>query len=205
MSDLSPFVLVLAAGRSRRMGQPKALVPWEGCEALRWQRRLYAPFPARLLVVRPGAEWLTPARAEGFVVRENPLPEGGQLSSLQVGLALLAELAPAGRPVLVTPVDCLGVQPATLQRLVAPGLEAGCPARIPVCQDRPGHPVLLSASFQVLVRQADPARTSLRQLLAQLTPRPTLVAVDDPAILHNLNTPAELAQAHRAAREGEQG
>src|SRR4051812_28614451 len=82
--------IVLAAGASRRMGTPKALLDAGGQTFIR--RVLHAirdgGVADAVVVVRPGAgEVVAEVRASGFArTIENPDPDRGQLSSLLVGL-----------------------------------------------------------------------------------------------------------------------
>jgi molybdenum cofactor cytidylyltransferase len=128
--------VILAAGLSRRMGFPKALLRWEEETYLDRQIRLFGEVCAEVVVVlRPGGEALLGEcrrLAEAHIVY-NPDAERGQLSSLQTGLA-----ATTGDAVLFSPVDYAHVREATV-RVVA----AGGPSMVlqPCFEGRHGHPV----------------------------------------------------------------
>ncbi|RME90692.1 MAG: nucleotidyltransferase family protein, partial [Verrucomicrobia bacterium] len=139
--------LVPAAGRSRRMGRPKLLLPVDGkpmvtrvVDAL-----LEAGVGQLRVVVPPAARELREAlagRPVRFIV--NPQPESAMLDSIRCGLA---ELPPGCRGVLVTPADIPGITPPLLRRLIRAFESA--PAEkslfVPVARGRRGHPLIFSA------------------------------------------------------------
>jgi len=172
------------------MGQPKALLRWAGRPAALAIAEVLSCCPLRVLVVRPGADWATAELLAAYTQVENPQPERGMLSSLQCGLAEVR--ARGAHPVLVMPVDCLGVHQQTARLLLEVHARQGR-TLVPTWQGRDGHPVLLARDALELVLAADPARTTLRRLLALLDPPPLRLEVDDRGILSNVNTPDELA------------
>ena len=188
--------VVLAAGRSRRMGSPKPVVSWKGRPAALHLAKLLGPCPRRLLVIRSGADWLSPEIEQVFELVINPDPERGMLSSVQCALALLEG---SRAPVLVTPVDCLGFGADTVRSLIEDHREH-CRTAIPVWEGNAGHPVLLAAGDLPIVLAADPRRTSLRDLLGRLPVMPRRVVVHNPGILSNFNTPRDLERADPGTR-----
>src|SRR5262245_32305125 len=97
--------LILAAGASRRMGSPKALLELDGDTFLDRLIRAFRPHCSPLIVVLGyHAEAIRSGVRRGhdveFVV--NPHPEQGQLSSLQCGLSSVPGDSAA---VIFTPVD----------------------------------------------------------------------------------------------------
>src|SRR5688572_9175115 len=102
--------VILAAGSSTRMGQPKALLP-AGPGGDVFVTRLVRTFAAAgaddiLVVVGPEAHLVRGAFAAcGTPVRiiENPEPARGQLSSLLAALAIVDR--PGVQGMVVTPVD----------------------------------------------------------------------------------------------------
>jgi molybdenum cofactor cytidylyltransferase len=185
--------IVLAAGRSSRMGAPKAEALLEGQPLLtRALHSLGLATERRFVVVAPGAE--EAARAAGatpdVIVVENPDPDRGMLSSIAVGLA-------AAGPVwiMVLPVDCPAVNPAT-PALLAGALHDRRPsaAVVPTAQGRDGHPVLLGPDLCRAVIEADRLgeSTSLGALLEAHRDEVVRLAVGDPAVLDNVNTPEDL-------------
>jgi molybdenum cofactor cytidylyltransferase len=113
----------------------------------------------------------------------NPRPGAGRTGSLQRGLA--AASAPV---VLVLPIDHPLVAADTLRRLLAtPGAWV-----VPEREGRGGHPLKLADVALAAVQSAPPA-TPLRDVPAMMGLEVARVAVDDPGIHQNLDTPADVA------------
>ena len=119
------------------------------------------------------------------------------LSTIVEGLEHLGGAAAlaAGRGLLVCPGDHAGLTGATVRRLVAV-LEAGAPLAVPVHDGRRGHPLAISGALIERVPDLDPA-VGLRALLDAVPGGPTEVAVDDPAVTRDVDTPSAYAAARR--------
>ena len=124
--------VVLAAGRSSRMGRPKALLPADTAGETfvgRIVRTLRAGGVDDIVVVVGGvAPEITriltkEARPPRAVI--NPAPERGQFSSLQVGLRAVSR--PGVSAVLVTLVDVPLVTAATVEALLDAYRQTGAP------------------------------------------------------------------------------
>jgi molybdenum cofactor cytidylyltransferase len=134
--------VVLAAGRSERMGRSKADLPLPAggsfLDAIRGtlaRLRIDAVF----VVVAPGDPH---AGSDGTVV--NPDPSRGMLSSVQCGLRALPTEAEA---VLLWPVDHPRVEIGTVATLLAAYRAHPGPGLIlPVHGSRRGHPVLFAGA-----------------------------------------------------------
>ena len=138
--------IVLAAGRSTRMGHPKALLEIEGRTFLeRAVDTLAGGGCEPVLVVLPAGESRGRlgelARAVGAEAVENPLAEAEQIDSLRCGLAALSEAVEAA---VVQPVDHPLADARTVRALVDGFAASGAPIVRPVYRDRPGHPVLFA-------------------------------------------------------------
>lgn len=140
--------IVLAAGQSRRMGRPKALLPLHGTTLLeRAVRALAGGGCAPTIVVTGPAtnpvagRIAAAARALGARVAENPVAESEQVDSLRVGLAALPAEVTA---VVVLPVDVPGVDAAAVHAVVGAFLRRGAPVVRAVHTGRHGHPVLFA-------------------------------------------------------------
>ena len=84
--------VILAAGASRRMGKPKALVRWEGRTLLEWAVHNAAVHCSECVVVAGHAgievcDAVSQLAARGYPVQavKNPVPTRGMLSSILVG------------------------------------------------------------------------------------------------------------------------
>jgi len=194
--------VILAGGDSTRMGTDKALLPWPNNRAgqvsgqtfLSAAIQVLSLFNDMVIVVAGKNEAnLTPvAYAGGAVVVRNPAPERGQFSSLQVGLQ---EVLNHGRDAaMVTLVDRPPPKPATLDALRSAfaELRADQWAVVPDYGGKHGHPVLLGREMIELFLKA-PATASARDIEHQNRQHILYLAVDDPAVTLNVNTPEDYA------------
>ena len=153
--------IVLAGGKSSRMGRPKALLPIESSDDTFFDRvtrtLLEAGIEDVVVVVGADAESIRAgARPRpGVRIVDNPDYEQGQLTSLLAGLrAIDVSRATAA---LVTLIDVPLVRAATVRTLVAAQRERGAPVVRPVSNGRHGHPVIFGRALFQELHDADPA------------------------------------------------
>lgn len=184
--------LVLAAGAGARIGRPKALIAWRGRSFLRHAVALAEAAGCDPIVAVEGAAPL-PAAELGPAERVVNLTwQRGQSDSLRRGLAAVHARTP-GRGVLVLTVDRPHVRPATVAALAAAAREAPECIWQPEHAGRRGHPVIWPAALVPELLALAPDATP-RDLLARRPELRRTLAVDDPAVLDNLDTPADLAR-----------
>ena len=185
--------VVLAAGRSERMGTPKALLDFRGQPfIIRVLEALEAlDLRPRLVVLGPDAPRIRPVlAAHDCVILENPDVAGGPIGSLRAALAALKPLRPAG--LVAWPVDLPHVRVTTLERLLEAYRHAGAPAVLPAFGDRRGHPVVWDrALFEELATSEAASRHGAGAVLSAHERQLLVVAVDDPAVIDDLNTPED--------------
>ena len=186
--------VILAAGAGQRLGGvAKALLPLPaGCylAAIAATARAVGLVDAVVVVGAPfGEEVAAHARQLGLRVRVNPAPERGMASSVALGFAAIAG-GPAAAAWL-WPVDHPAVTAGTLRRLIGALDEAGAAAEVarPRFRGTGGHPPLIARAvwpaLAACADQADGARGVLRAA------RVIAVDVDDPAVIHDVDTPAD--------------
>lgn len=182
--------IVLAAGRSSRMGQPKAQLELksgitflEQCvHTLREAGCAYV-----IAVVSGEDDWAARlADVAGAAVVVNDLPESQQIDSLRLGLAHLPEDC-AG--VVVLPVDIPKVRPETVQKLIVAFHSGDAPVVVPSHDGRNGHPVLFRREmFGELL--ADPLPRGAESIVEAHEDRAE-IDVDDPNIHFDVDEPAD--------------
>jgi molybdenum cofactor cytidylyltransferase len=139
--------IVTAAGRSRRMGTQKLLLPFGGGTVIgRVVGQLSKSRVARVFVVHAeGDRSITDALA-GFDVTliPNPDPDGEMLGSIRCGLRALP---PSCTGVLVALGDQPGFSPELVNQIVDAFDPADPAILVPVHGGRRGHPLLFHSSF----------------------------------------------------------
>lgn len=180
--------IILAAGESRRMGMPKALLTYQGETLLDRWIRLFSPCCSEVIAVLGRQHDFIRARIQqGGCARLiiNPAPERGQFSSLKCALQQLPEEA-AG--FMFTPVDYPSVRASTVAALAAAFRATGSPVVMPRYGGRAGHPVCCARAIaEEMLREPDDsqARIVLRRhaaevLYVDVPDQGILVDVDDP-------------------------
>lgn len=186
--------VILAAGRSRRMGAEKILLPFGESTLLGTVlSTLSAAHPeegAVVVVVRPDLpQAASIAVAAGASICVNEEPE--MMSSIRLGLQTLPASLDA---VFIWPADHPAVSAATV-RLLASSADPGR-ARIPAWNGRRGHPALLGNALRGDAVRC-PDEGGLRELWRVRADAVTEVAVDDPGVVANSDTPEEYEAALR--------
>lgn len=190
-APFAPFAVVLAAGASSRMGRPKALCTLSDGRTFvgAIAGTALAAGCGELLVVLgpPHADAIRPALPTGARVVFNPAPERGMLSSVQAGISALP---PGTRAALIWPVDIPLVSPETVRAV----LDAD-PGRlvIPTYGGRGGHPIRIPADRFAGLHALDPSR-GLRGLIEADPGAVVRLAVDDPSVLVDVDTPEDLGR-----------
>ena len=194
---MTPIIL-LAGGASSRMGMPKGLVPVNGKPwlTLQLERLNNASLSPIVLVLGHQKElYLEAAPWKDFDIQlsENPRPELGPFSSLQVGLKNL----PPDRSSFLLPVDVPAPEPSVFTSLLERASESHPLAAIPTYQGRRGHPVWLAGALlnDLRLRDAQRRESRLDFILRSLPSEQVLtVPVQDPRVIMNLNTPQDFTK-----------
>jgi CTP:molybdopterin cytidylyltransferase MocA len=200
-----PALVVLAAGASTRLGEPKALAelaPGPGGTALELLLAAGAALgDARPLVVTGRDHAAIAARLpSGVELAHNSTWSSGRTGSVQLACAL----RPA-RDLCIAPVDVPLVPAAVFAALAAEWRARGAPPRgwLAPCVARDGvqrfgHPVLAGRALLAELKDFPPA-SPLARLRAAADPLWAL-PVASAAILDDLDTPADLARLRARAR-----
>ncbi len=188
------WAVILAAGRSRRMGTSKLLLPYEKTTVIQnVVRKVRAAGIISVLVV---------LGAEGDAIKDilkddsvnfvrNPDFRRGMLSSVQSGLRALPA---AATWVMVV----LGDQPALSESAVRVMLRVRKRTAkgilVPAYKGQRGHPLLFDLKYKNEALALDPA-VGLRQLLHDHPDDVLEVEVPDKAVLSDIDTPEDYRQA----------
>lgn len=188
--------VILAAGESSRMGQPKALLPWRGGTFLSGAIRVLNAFTDLVIVVAGNnIDQIRPVvDANAAFLVANRKPERGQFSSLQIGVQ---EVLNRGRDAaLITLVDRPPARPETVQHLkqeFLARLDHDIWAAVPEFEGKHGHPYIVGR--ELIGRYLDaPANSNARDIHHANQERIVYVPVNDPFVAVNLDTPEAYAQ-----------
>lgn len=189
--------IILAAGRSSRMGRPKALlkhVPSGHSFAghlIRIARS--AGLEPVLVVGRKGEPQLTAeVSRHGATLVLNDDPDRGQLSSIQTGLSA-ADSAGASA-IMVLPVDVPLLSSAVLRSVLRAAAAADASIVRASYRGRHGHPVLFARAVFDELRIADPA-VGARAVVRADPSRVIDVEVEDPGVIFDVDTPDDYRRA----------
>lgn len=188
--------VVLAAGESSRMGHDKALLQWRGETFLTSAIRSLAMATELVIVVAgKNIDEIRPlADAAGVFTIANLEPERGQFSSLQVGLR---EVLNRGRDAaMITLVDRPAPTLTTVAQLRAAFDDAILKRKwavVPEFDGRHGHPIVIGREMMEAFLKASSTSTA-RDVEHSNQERIEYVAVDDPLVVANLNTPEDYTQ-----------
>ena len=193
-----PVLIILAGGKSSRMGSPKGLLdfnnrPWILEQISRFKSlkvpKVYIGLGYDNDLYFKNIEWFKKANNDfcvfdGVEVRVvvNPFPERGSFSTLQ---AVLKEVENT-KDVLVLPIDVPILNTKELQELIA--IESL--VTIPKANGKNGHPVKLASLFwnELLALDINSNEARLDYQIKCIEPSNiTYLKVLDPAICQNLN------------------
>ena len=189
------FAVIPAAGHSQRMGQPKLLLPLGGATVI---ARLLAALdhPAiavRIVVVRPDDE---PLRAEvqrsGGIALQPAEPPPDMRTSIEHALASIQDRF-TPRPDdgwLLVPADHPVLDRGLVERVIAAWQAHRPEILVPTCGGRRGHPTVFRWNLAAAVPRL-PADCGLNQLVRDGGQEVLEVELGDPALLTDLDTPAD--------------
>jgi molybdenum cofactor cytidylyltransferase len=185
--------IVLAAGMSRRMGSPKALLPIDGKPMLACVLDMLDAAKVSPIVVVTGAaaEQLRPVlEGRDVQVAHNPDYEQGEmLSSIKTGLLALPRNIDA---TLIVLCDQPGVKSSTITILAAAWSQRRPRVLAPTYQGKRGHPIVLSMTGVDEIISLPPAAT-LKSYTSAYASEMVELSVDDAAVVRDIDTPADYA------------
>lgn len=181
-AGIKAAAIILAAGESRRMGRPKALLPYRGGTFVSilaatlgvYCAPVYAVFGCDAKELIAGAPW-------SVVAVENPDYRHGMLTSLQAGLRAMPEVP---ERFLFTLVDHPAVKASTVLAM----LQSDAPVAIARYAGKRGHPVIAD---YVIAREilAEPVESKLNRVMDRHAAEIHYIDVDDPGVCDDIDDP----------------
>ncbi len=181
--------IVLAAGKSERMGRPKALLPFRNRTFLGNILDAISRSSIESAVVVLGHERELIERSHALPrVVFNAAYEQGMITSFQAGIRALP---PGAEGAVVFLVDHPVVEPQTIDMLI----DHFAPGRIvlPTFQGRRGHPVLFSVAVLQEILEL-PLTKGANAVVWKDPRRITEVPVNTPGILVDIDTPEQFKE-----------
>lgn len=185
--------ILLAAGRSLRMGQPKLALPWKnGTPMIAHMVELFGDAQVDPIIVVTGAnrtiieDALKELRA--MLVHNPHHVESEMIGSIRIGLRMIQETT--CEAVLISPGDLPFMQAETLRALIESFEETGAAIVVPSYGERRGHPVLLSRTQWKAVLDLPEGQT-MRDFLRMRSDTIQHVVVSDTGILRDVDSPKD--------------
>jgi molybdenum cofactor cytidylyltransferase len=193
---------ILAAGESRRMGTPKALLPYHGktfVEHLIEVTRHPRVGLTRVVLGAHADEIRGKLRADPASIIVNADWRQGQLSSIQAAIRSLPQGGTEG--LVLCPVDHPLVSAALVARLIEEFDASGKAIVLPTFQGRRGHPLIFRAPLYPELLAASPA-VGARQVVWAHAADLLEVPTEEEGVILNLNDPETLQRALGSAGGG---
>ncbi len=187
--------ILLAAGESSRMGQPKPLLPWDGKTLVEYQvMSLLDGGTDEVFVVtgKSDTEVAPVVAALGHAHRvHNPGYAHGKTTSVRAGVQALPDDAEA---IVLLAVD--QPRPAwVVKRVLESHLSSGAPITSPRFQGHGGHPLVFDGTLRDELVAVSEEKQGIREVFQRHQARMNSVVFDSEIVRLDLNTP----EAYEAA------
>jgi molybdenum cofactor cytidylyltransferase len=180
--------VILAAGDSRRMGHPKALLPFKGGTFLGHILGTLAEagHPEPTLVLGRDAARIRNVLPKPARVLINEDPDRGMLSSIQLALSGLDSCEGC----LIWPVDQPDISSQLVRELVRLFRESQRQMALPICRGKRGHPAAFRRELfpEIL---ALPAEQGLKSFIQSHAQDIALLPVDELGTIQDVDTPED--------------
>jgi len=177
--------IVLAAGASKRLGSPKALVEVKGQTLVELVcSKLQNAGLSATVITRNSLKTKIQDLLPNVRIIVNPNPELGRTGTIQYGIESIGI-----KPLLIVPVDRPGFSLDTVKLL------CDCDnTTIPVYNENGGHPIAISTQDCESILQAEPD-TPLREIIS-----PDRITVEDPHLHLNIDTEGDVIELIKVAK-----
>ena len=191
------FALIPAAGRSRRMGTSKLLLPWQGTTVIEHliHTLTRSDISAVAIVVRPDDHALQEViqRTSALpIIPDHEPPE--MRDSIEIGLqAIRQRFSPTDEDGwLLIPADHPLLEKEVLDSLLGRWSQGDCESLLPTLGERRGHPTLLRWSLATRIEQL-PRDVGVNALLRSSPNLVTEMPTNRESVLADLDTPDDYA------------
>ena len=187
--------IILAAGRSSRMGVFKPLLPFGDSTVIEHTISFLRRGGVATIIVVVGHrsdEIKAHLQNTGIIFATNPDPDSAMAASIFHGVRALP---PDTQAVVITPVDHPAVPPEVVTQIIDEW-RAGARLVIPTNADRGGHPVLIDLSFRAELFTLDPAR-GLKSLFDAHRDEVKRLAVNSNYVARDLDTWDDYRSLHQ--------
>jgi molybdenum cofactor cytidylyltransferase len=191
--------IVLAAGLSQRMGNPKMTLPWKGSTVLGSViDTIHASGIKEITVVTGGSRELVEAIVDDmrfFVAKcfNQNFSNGEMLDSIKTGLSSLGSDSCAA---MIALGDQPQVETLVVATLVEKYSQTGKKIIVPSFHNRRGHPWLISRKYWEEILGMKTGQT-MRDFFALHRDDIEYLVVDTPSVLQDLDTPEDYLRAIR--------
>jgi molybdenum cofactor cytidylyltransferase len=194
--------VILSGGESRRMGSPKALIPYRGKTFVEHLIKVtrHPRVGITRIVVGAHAEEIRgrlTAHAKEVVVNQDWAK--GQLSSIQTGVRSLPASGTDG--MILCPVDHPIVTAELVARLIEEFDASGKSIVLPMYRGRRGHPLIFRATLYEELLAAS-AEVGARQVVWANEADTCVVPTEEEGVVLNINDPITLERAQSGSGSG---
>ena len=182
--------ILTAAGKSTRMGQPKALLNWDGIHLIKYQiASLMESCSSEIIVVLGHKAQLVIPHINGTGVKYviNPDYARGKTTSIKAGLNSVKSTA--------TDIVLLAIDQPRPPQIVSTIVDAHLAAKATITSPRykghGGHPIVFSTSLREELATITEDGKGVRAILKAHSNEVNKVTIDDPIIRLDLNTPMD--------------
>jgi len=182
--------VILAAGESRRMGQPKQLLPYGRSTVIETviENVLRSAVDYTLVVLGASSRSIRPLISKYPVhITRNPLYRSGMLSSVRWGIRHLPSDV---RAALVFLGDQPWITPEIVDRMISAYRKTGKGLVFPVYDKGGGHPLLVDLKYRQAIAVLD-SGIGLKEIVSLYPADVLRVSVPFPGILDDLDTPGD--------------